>query len=94
MWKPDTADGLRLTAVFGSEAELEQKLRLVIGGGIGGLAAAIRLAVAGVRVTLLEKNDRVGGKLNLWESPHPNRPTEKSFRFDTGPSLLTLPFGV
>ena len=65
---------------------------VVIGGGVGGLAAAIRLAAAGLRVTLLEKNSRVGGKLNLWEVPHPHRPGETPFRFDTGPSLLTLPF--
>ena len=65
---------------------------IVIGGGVGGLSAAIRLAAAGVRVTLLEKNSRVGGKLNLWEVPHPRRPGERPFRFDTGPSLLTLPF--
>ncbi len=65
---------------------------IVIGGGVGGLAAAIRLAAAGVRVTLLEKNGRVGGKLNLWEVPHPDRPDDRPFRFDTGPSLLTLPF--
>ncbi|MDB5295968.1 MAG: Zeta-phytoene desaturase [Phycisphaerales bacterium] len=65
---------------------------IVIGGGLGGLSAAVRLAAAGVRVTLLEKNDRVGGKLNLWEAPHPGRPGDRPFRFDTGPSLLTLPF--
>lgn len=65
---------------------------VIIGGGVGGLAAAIRLASQGVRVTLLEKNERVGGKLNLWEVPHPVRPNERPFRFDTGPSLLTLPF--
>ena len=65
---------------------------LIIGGGVGGLAAAIRLATAGCRVTLLEKNGRVGGKLNRWEVPHPHRPNERPFRFDTGPSLVTLPF--
>jgi phytoene desaturase len=65
---------------------------IVVGGGVGGLAAAIRLAASGVRVTLLEKNPRVGGKLNLWEAPHPARPGDRPFRFDTGPSLLTLPF--
>jgi phytoene desaturase len=65
---------------------------VVIGGGVGGLAAAIRLAAAGVRVTLVEKNATVGGKLNLWEVPHPQRPGDRPFRFDTGPSLLTLPF--
>ncbi|QOV90054.1 phytoene desaturase family protein [Humisphaera borealis] len=65
---------------------------IVIGGGVGGLSAAIRLAAKGLRVTLLEKNDRIGGKLNLRELPHPGRPADRSFRFDTGPSLLTLPF--
>ena len=68
------------------------KHAIIIGGGVGGLAAAVRLATAGVRVTLLEKNPRVGGKLNLWEIHHPHRPTDRPFRFDTGPSLLTLPF--
>ena len=65
---------------------------IVIGGGIGGLAAGIRLAAKGKRVCLVEKNARVGGKLNLWDVPHPNRPNDPPFRFDTGPSLLTLPF--
>lgn len=64
---------------------------IVIGAGVGGLSAAIRLAVAGVRVTLLEKNNRVGGKLNLRRLPHPSRTTERPFSFDTGPSLLTMP---
>ena len=68
------------------------KHALIIGGGVGGLAAAVRLAAAGLRVTLLEKNDRVGGKLNRWAVPHPNRPDERPFTFDTGPSLVTLPF--
>jgi phytoene desaturase len=65
---------------------------LVIGGGVGGLAAAVRLAARGARVTVLEKNARSGGKLNRWRVPHPGRPNETPFSFDTGPSLLTLPF--
>jgi phytoene desaturase len=65
---------------------------VIIGGGVGGLTAAIRLAAAGQRVTVLEKNPTVGGKLNLWQVPHPHRPDDRPFRFDTGPSLLTLPF--
>ncbi|HLL91072.1 MAG TPA: phytoene desaturase family protein [Tepidisphaeraceae bacterium] len=67
---------------------------VIVGGGVGGLSAAVRLAAAGrCAVTLLEKNARVGGKLNLWEVPHPHRGRdERPFRFDTGPSLLTLPF--
>ncbi|MEU4493592.1 protoporphyrinogen oxidase [Streptomyces sp. NBC_00210] len=40
---------------------------VVIGGGIAGLAAAHRLVSAGVRVTLLEATDRLGGKLQAGE---------------------------
>ena len=55
---------------------------IVIGAGVGGLAAAIGLASRGVRVTVLEKNANVGGKLNVWE--------DGGFRFDTGPHVLTM----
>jgi diapolycopene oxygenase len=56
---------------------------IVIGAGLGGMSAAIMLAKAGMRVTLLEKNNRLGGKLNLLET--------QGFSFDLGPSILTLP---
>jgi phytoene desaturase len=59
---------------------------IVIGAGLGGLAASVRLARAGFHVTVLEKNERVGGKMDLWE--------QDGYRFDTGPSLLTMPFVV
>ncbi len=55
---------------------------LIVGGGIGGLSAAIGLAARGARVTLLEQNERVGGKLNRWE--------QGGFTFDTGPHVLTM----
>jgi len=55
----------------------------IVGAGIGGIGAAVRLAAAGHRVTLLEKNALPGGKMNLIEA--------EGFRFDTGPSLITLP---
>ena len=57
---------------------------IVIGAGVGGLAASVRLAAKGYRVTVLEKLERPGGKLNLLE--------DAGFRFDTGPSLVTLPW--
>jgi len=47
------------------------------------MSAAIMLAKAGMRVTLLEKNERLGGKLNILET--------QGFRFDLGPSIFTLP---
>ncbi|WP_328305867.1 phytoene desaturase family protein [Actinomycetospora sp. NBC_00405] len=56
---------------------------VVVGGGLGGLAAAARLAATGSPVTLLEQADRVGGKLGTVELG--------GFRFDTGPSLVTMP---
>ncbi|MEM8550277.1 MAG: phytoene desaturase family protein [Verrucomicrobiota bacterium] len=56
---------------------------VVIGGGLGGLSAAIHLRVAGHDVLLLEKNATLGGKCNHMEW--------EGFQFDTGPSLLTLP---
>lgn len=59
---------------------------MVVGGGLGGLAAAIRLAHAGHRVRLLEKNERVGGKLNIVQA--------EGYTFDTGPSLFTMPWVV
>lgn len=59
---------------------------VVIGAGLGGLAAALRLAHAGFRVTVLEKNVHVGGKMGRYR--------EKGYTFDTGPTLLTMPFVV
>lgn len=60
---------------------------VVIGAGVGGLAAAARLAVAGHEVTVFERADTVGGKLGRYV----HETTAGSFHFDTGPSLLTLP---
>lgn len=55
----------------------------VIGGGLAGLAAACTLAARGHRVTLLEKNEWVGGKAAVHQ--------QDGFRFDMGPTILTLP---
>jgi diapolycopene oxygenase len=56
---------------------------VVIGAGLGGLSAAISLASEGFQVELVEKNDKVGGKLNIM--------TTDGFTFDLGPSILTMP---
>jgi len=55
---------------------------VVIGAGIGGLSAAIRLAAAGQRVVMFEQNPRVGGKM----SQH----ADAGFYWDTGPSIITM----
>ncbi len=56
---------------------------IVIGSGISGLAASIRLARKGYMVTVLEANDHPGGKASQIQLG--------GFRFDTVPSIFTLP---
>jgi phytoene desaturase len=55
---------------------------VIIGAGIGGLSASIRLAAAGRRVILYEANDAPGGKMSQVE--------QDGFRWDTGPSVITM----
>lgn len=61
----------------------DSKSVLVIGGGLAGLAAAAELAGRGLRVTLVEKNTHLGGKMNVL--------TDRGFTFDMGPTIITLP---
>ena len=56
----------------------------IIGGGLGGLAAACTLASRGHSVVLFERNEWLGGKAAVLE--------QDGFRFDMGPTILTLPF--
>ncbi|EHQ25407.1 1-hydroxycarotenoid 3,4-desaturase CrtD [Mucilaginibacter paludis] len=56
---------------------------IVIGAGIAGIAAAIRLAVKGYEVEVFEANSYPGGKLS--------EITLGAYRFDAGPSLFTMP---
>jgi phytoene desaturase len=56
---------------------------VVVGGGVGGLAAAARLAVKGHDVVLCEQSETLGGKCQAYR--------RDGFVFDTGPSLFTLP---
>ena len=57
---------------------------VVIGSGFGGLAAAIRLAARGYRITLLEQLDKPGGRAYVFE--------QDGFVFDAGPTIITAPF--
>lgn len=56
---------------------------VVVGAGLGGLSAALRLAGAGRRVTVLERASHPGGRAGLLELD--------GYRFDTGPTVLTMP---
>src|SRR3712207_4879212 len=59
---------------------------IIVGGGLGGLAAGVRLQAAGHCVQVLEKNERLGGKMNIVQGD--------GYTFDTGPSLLTMPWVI
>lgn len=62
----------------------------IIGAGIAGLAAAVRLAVAGHRVHVYEASEGPGGKLSQFSLDSPTEKT-RPYRFDFGPSLFTMP---
>ena len=57
---------------------------IVIGSGFGGLAAAIRLAVKGYDVQILERLGSAGGRAYVHR--------RNGFTFDAGPTIITAPF--
>jgi len=57
---------------------------VVIGGGFGGIAAALRLRAKGHEVTLVDRCKRLGGRAQVFE--------RDGFRHDAGPTVLTAPF--
>ena len=57
---------------------------IIVGAGMGGLACAIELAVAGAEVTVVERAPRPGGKMR--------EVRVGEARIDTGPTVLTLPW--
>lgn len=56
---------------------------VIVGAGLGGLSAAVTLASRGYDVTVIEKNEHVGGKLKPVVSD--------GHRFDFGPNTITMP---
>lgn len=56
---------------------------VIVGAGLGGLSAALRLAGAGRRVTVVEREAVPGGRAGLLQ--------RDGYSFDTGPSVLTMP---
>lgn len=55
---------------------------IIIGGGIAGLACALALSEHGLRVTLLERSDLLGGRARSWTDP------QTGDRVDIGPHIL------
>jgi len=73
-----------LAALISQASSLTPKPRVVVvGGGVGGLATAGRLQRLGAECTVLEKNEKLGGRVgeHRWEG----------HRWETGASLLLLP---
>ena len=73
-----------LAALMSQASSLTPKPRVVVvGGGVGGLATAGRLQRLGAECTVLEKNEKLGGRVgeHRWEG----------HRWETGASLLLLP---
>ncbi len=62
---------------------MKSKSVLVIGAGVGGIAAATHLARHGMKVTVLEKNSRPGGRCDRF--------SRDGHHFDVGPTLLVMP---
>lgn len=65
---------------------MHNKKAIIIGSGVAGMAAAIRLKVQGFDVDVYEKNNFPGGKLHAFE--------KGGFYFDAGPSLFTQPKNI
>lgn len=66
------------------ESKLTDKSVLVVGAGLGGLTTALRLAKRGYKVTILEKNEQAGGRLNQVK--------KDGFTFDSGPSFFSMSY--
>jgi NAD(P)-binding Rossmann-like domain len=72
------------TATFMEGSNHKCQKIIVVGGGVGGLAVASRLAGPTTDITILEKQGSVGGRCGSWID-------EMGFRHERGPSLLLLP---
>ena len=59
------------------------KNAVVIGGGFGGIASALRLNHLGYQVTLIDNNPMLGGRAQVYQ--------DGQFRYDAGPTVITAP---
>ncbi|MCR1850745.1 FAD-dependent oxidoreductase [Paeniclostridium sordellii] len=56
---------------------------IIVGAGIGGISTGIRLLKNGYKVTIIEKEDKIGGKLNQLH--------DQGYKFDLTASILMTP---
>ena len=56
---------------------------IVIGSGFGGIAAALRLKAKGHDVTIVEKQNDLGGRARVFK--------KEGYTFDAGPTVITAP---
>ena len=64
-------------------SSVKQPSVAIIGAGPGGLASALLLAKSGVKVTVFERSERVGGRNKVFE--------RDGFKFDLGPTFFHYP---
>ena len=57
---------------------------IIVGSGFGGIAAALRLRSKGHEVTLIEKQDDLGGRARVFR--------KDGFIYDAGPTVITAPY--
>ena len=57
---------------------------IIIGGGFGGIASALRCRAMGLQVTLIERLQNLGGRAQVFEV--------NGFKHDAGPTIITAPF--
>jgi phytoene desaturase len=62
----------------------KSKRALVVGGGFGGIAAALRARAKGYEVALIDRCSALGGRAQVFE--------REGFRHDAGPTVITAPF--
>ena len=64
-------------------SDLNSDTAIVIGGGFGGIASALRLKKLGYRTTLIDNNPMLGGRAQVYK--------DKNFKYDAGPTVITAP---
>ena len=77
-------DDMSSLATSGKRSDTSSSHTLVIGGGFGGIASALRMRARGHEVTLVDRLDALGGRAQVFE--------RGGFRHDAGPTVITAPF--